>query len=99
MSTERKIFHTPVILDHPHFILYCKRPHDFEADKNMRTLLSTTPGNPTYHENEEMENNRLGHICSPPFINTMYTLLVNPGKENKNNTPKDNKKLPKMTTQ
>ena len=90
--TEREIFHLPVILDHPHFILYCKRPHDFEADKNMRTLLSTTPRIPTYHENEEMENNRLKHICFPPFTNTMYTLQINPGNENKNDTPKDTKK-------
>ena len=31
--TERELFRTPVILDHPDFIQYCKHPHDFKAEK------------------------------------------------------------------
>jgi hypothetical protein len=54
----------------------------------MRTLLTTTPRNPTYTESEDMQNNSNAYICSPPFINAIFTLQINPGNVNKNNTPK-----------
>jgi Tfp pilus assembly protein PilE len=54
----------------------------------MRTLLTTTPRNPTYTESEDMQNNSNAYICSPPFINAIFTLQINPGNVNKNNTCK-----------
>lgn len=77
--TESEVFHTPLILEQPAFIEYCKRPYDSEADENMRELLSTTPRLPTYTESEDMANKRNDYTCSPPFINTMFTLQINPG--------------------
>ncbi len=98
--TEKEMFHTPLILEQPDFIEYCKRPYDSEADENMRKLLSTTPRLPTYTESEEMENKRKDYTCSPPFINTMFTLQINPGnyegkKDNNTNTPGGKKKTKK----